>query len=221
MTMEARLRRYETKRHPARNLLVGLGAVSLASGALFGVYQVVDWVGHHVVGSTGSIIPDNVAKANALRDYEKAFATASPAGKFNLQFLRKTSYFTDAYPKAHGILGDANASGQEIQTKVGSACLANTDYDIYGGTITGTISGFSNGNISGNTPTSSAYAEINPNNPNQLIVGTGVKNNNQLVFNGLQTNGRLTPANAQTVNILDTYGCTGKTTISTPQITYK
>ena len=217
--IDAHVPQYETKRHILRNAFIGLGAVGLVGGATFVSYNVGDWVGHHVIGSGGAIVPDHVAKANALRDYDKALAAASPAGKFTLQFLRRTDYYTEAYPRAHGIAGDFAVSGLQLQTAVGGACLKNTAYDISGGTIRGTISGlFSNGEISGNTPTSAAFAETNPANLNQLIIESGSVNSVNLVFNGLQSNGKLTPANPQTINILNTYGCTGNVPVSTPQI---
>ena len=151
------------------------------------------------------------AKEKAVVRYDKAFQKESPAGKFVVQYLGRTRLDVRQFPHAQP---DSNAGTNDPNyiVKFNNGCLFNTAYDISGGTIKGTfnIDGlftWGSGSVSGNVPTAAAYAEVNPQNKNQLIIESGHSDSVSLLLNGLEEGSSLVPANAQTTNILYTYGC--------------
>jgi hypothetical protein len=183
------------------------GALALFGAAIGGAGFGVYWVGEKVVGSYGSPVPKQEAVSQALSKYDTAFTHASPAGKFITEYLRRTTVDTTEYPHPTGL--DGWGQGPQYQVHFNDGCLYNTAYDISGGSIHATIEGlFSYANISGNSPSAAAFAEINPQNPDDLIVQSGHTNSVNLMFSGLEGDKTsLTPANQQTKNILETYGC--------------
>lgn len=190
-------------------------ALSLAGGAGFGLGVGI----RALIGSYGKQFPQAEAQKLNMKKYTSAFQATSPAGKFVMQYLKHINIDHIEYPDAHGLTaGRVEAyvvgNGAYWQTSVGNACLNNTAYDIAGGTIDFNLTydglfSYGNASANGNIPTAAAYAEISPENHNDLIVQSGNNNSIELTFSGLEdrTAHALTPANEQTKNILATYGC--------------
>jgi hypothetical protein len=194
-------------KNKAEHLASCVLTIGLLSGAGYGIFEGLDAVGHAVIGSYGPEVPEQTARAEAVAHYDQAFRAASPAGKFIIEYLRKTASSITQYPEANGFMGTI-VDGNVWQINFNNGCLYDTAYDIAGGAIHASISGlFTQGSASGNIPTAAAFAEINPNNPNELIVESGNSDPVNLVFTGLNHGDSLTPANSQTSNILKTYGC--------------
>lgn len=107
-----------------------------------------------------------------------------------------------------GLVTGVDQDNQNYEFTRGDDCLNNTAYDIDGGNIEGIITGISvDGYVEGEVPTAAAYAAIDDTNPNILIVSSGHADSIDLRFSGLTEGARLMPLDAQTQNILDTYGC--------------
>jgi hypothetical protein len=127
-----------------------------------------------------------------------------------LQYLRSTTVLTPEYVHDTGLISaietDFGASRYQIQ--INNGCLEKTAYDIAGGSLSGSWSGlFSGGSFSGNVPTAAAYAYVNSEHPNDLTIESGHSNSINLHFTGADEGQELIPADQQTRNVLDTYGC--------------
>lgn len=159
-------------------------------------------------GNPGKKISVSEARQSALFHYDKTFQLASPAGKFVLQYLRSSNVVIDKYQGAQDGLFSKDHTDNVYDFHVNNGCLENTAYDIAGGAVKGSVSGFLvSGSVNGNIPTAAAFAEINPQNPDQLIVKSGHTNSVDLHFNGLKQGQTLAPSDNQTSNVLNTYGC--------------
>lgn len=164
-----------------------------------------------LAGCSGGIHSRKEARAIAVNKFERTYDGASPAGKYMLQFLRTTQI--DILDANNGSLGSGNGGTQDYnQFFFGSDCLQNTAYDTAGGEINvqASASGFldsSSASANGNIPTAAAYADIDPKNPNELIIESGHTNSVNLTFTGVEGDAPLQPANTQTKNVLATYGC--------------
>jgi hypothetical protein len=147
--------------------------------------------GLDVLGDRGHKVPKAVAEATNTAHYNKTFDAASPAGKFTLQYLRTTEVASASVKGEWGFNGTffANGFDKEVST-FNNGCLQQTAYDI-----------------AGVTPTAAAFAEVNPDNSDQLAVKSGNAKSVDLHFNGLNEGHQLIPADTQTQNILETYGC--------------
>ena len=189
-------------------------ALAVVAGLGYGATKVWDFA-MFIRGGDGPNVPVKTAVNEAKTDYNNSFLRSSAAGKFIIEYLRKTDIEIHEYPKNHGLNGGSVAN-EVWGVHFNNGCLFNTAYDISGGRINATVEGlFTYANISGNSPAAAAYAQINPSNPNQLIIESGHSNSVNLVFDGLQTGTTLTPDNNQTENILKTYGCqTGMTNVT-------
>lgn len=177
------------------------------------------------IGSYGPQYPKSDSQKLAIDKYTAAFQAASPAGKFVMQYLRTVNIDHVEYPDAHGWSGDnvlaQDGWGAYWQTSVGNACLENTAYAIAGGKVDvnltyGGIFSYVSASAQGNIPTAAAYAEVDPQDSNDLLVISGNDHSVSLTLSGLENKGvdELTPANAQTRNILVTYGCSNQVSTS-------
>lgn len=162
-------------------------------------------------GCGAGIGSKEVAKEQAVERYDNTFKNSSPAGKFMLQYLRTTEI--DIKKSDDMILFIHNGpTSTWHQFFFNNGCLQNTAYDTAGGAlnITAEADGLfssATARADGNIPTAAAYALIDPKNPDDLIVESGHTDSVNLRFSGLESGQPLTPANAQTRNVLDTYGC--------------
>lgn len=172
-----------------------LGAISAAALAL------------GASGCSTTKVSYNDAKHKADERFEKTFKQASPAGKFLIQYLRVTKVAEVRYE------GWDNA-GMPAKTefRYGKACLEGTAYDIAGGSVSASAvtSGlFSTSRVTeeGNVPTAAAYAQVDSDHPDVMLVRSGHTNSADLYFNNVHGDGRLEPADKTTKDILLTYGC--------------
>jgi hypothetical protein len=152
------------------------------------------------------------ARAVAAAKFDSTYDGASPAGKYMLQFLRATQIDIMSSNNGGFNLDSNHGTSSYDQFFFGSACLQNTAYDTAGGEINvqASASGFlnsSSASANGNIPTAAAYADIDPKNPDDLIIESGHANSINLTFSGIEGDAPLQPANTQTKNVLATYGC--------------
>lgn len=146
------------------------------------------------------------ASKKATEKYEEIFTTASPAGKFALQYLTETTIVVDV--RVHepnngsGLAGlfSSSVENEEFKATFNDGCLSGTAYDTNGGDITGIIVGTSTGFIEGEIPTALAKPQIDSTNPDILLVQSGEE---VLKFSGLIDGDRLTPADQFTVDQVD------------------
>lgn len=171
--------------------------------------------------SVGRHTSSDEAASEMIADFQEAYTAAPPVGKYALEFLMQEKKVVPQYPDANSGAGPVDDKSGHAQdpthlqwsVTINNGCLGNTAYDVTGGKIQGRVywTGlFSGGSaeISGNTPTASAFAQVNPDNVNQLFVVPGNPSSPKLVFNGLESGVELDPADKATKNILETYGCT-------------
>lgn len=162
-------------------------------------------------GCGGGVGSKETAKEEAVARYDNTFKDSSPAGKFMLQYLRTTEI--DIKKSDDMILFIHNGpTSTWHQFFFNNGCLQNTAYDTAGGALnlTAETDGFfssSTVRAHGNIPTAAAYALIDPKNSDDLIVESGHTDSVSLRFSGLESDHPLRPANAQTRNVLRTYGC--------------
>lgn len=207
----------------------GTFKATLAAGALILAGPTVLHGCGEAVGSKGHKISAEEATEKALKRYDEAFHRASPAGKFVLQYIQTTEVTQTKYEGNHGLIAafhegaDGHMGNDYVYAvKINNACLQNTAYDIAGGTVKGPLNGlFSSGGVDGRVPTAAAYAEVNPDNPDELIVQSGHDNSKDLHFSGLTEGNALVSADDQTKNALATYGCeTGVMKVTSPNTIY-
>jgi hypothetical protein len=166
-----------------------------------------------LVGCGNKTYPYKPAKRDAVAKYKEAFQSASPAGKFTLQYLRITKV-QERYKDA--AISD---SDRNYEIDINNGCLFNSAYDIAGGKISGSFTGaFSSGSIKGNSPTAAANAVWSRENPDMLTIQPGHPGSKDLHFTGIEGEGsRLAAADRYTEDILATYGCktgvTGHTSV--------
>lgn len=155
------------------------------------------------------------ALRTAAPKYDQVYADASPAGKYALQFLTTTDVVTTVRRiepnNGSGLLGLVSGDPDDkikVNTRFGDNCLANTAYDINGGNIEGLITGlFVSGSIEGEIPTAAANAYVASDSPDTLTIQSGHANSRDLSFRGLSNGSYLVPADQQTQDVLQTYGC--------------
>jgi hypothetical protein len=162
-------------------------------------------------GCGSGIGSKETAQNEAVARYNKIFENSSPAGKFMLQYLRTTEI---DIKKSDDMLLFIHVGPTSTwrQFFFNNGCLQNTAYDIAGGALN--LSAESSGLFSsssahaeGNIPTAAAFALIDSKNPDDLIIESGHSDSVSLRFSGLEGDQPLIPANAQTENVLETYGC--------------
>jgi hypothetical protein len=213
-------------KHRTRRKLTIPGKLTLALVTGLTLYGLFSDSSADVLGdvNTAESIPASEVNAtidNEVADrYARTFDNASPAGRFALQYLTETDIAVEARQReannGQGFLGWVTGDNEDIIARVvtyRNGCLNKSSYDINGGDIEGIISGvFTSGYIQGDIPTAGASAFVDSADPDKLIVASGQANSRDLTFSGLIEGDELIPANQQTVDILDTYGCTSGTT---------
>lgn len=211
-------------RNRVKLTIAGKLTLALVTGlSLFGLFSDSN---ADVLGdvNTAETIPKadvNTAIHDEVADrYARTYENASPAGRFALQYLTETDVAVIVRQResnnGSGILGWVTGDGSDEIGRVvtyRNGCLNKSSYDINGGDIEGVISGvFTSGYIQGDVPTAGASAFVDSADPDKLIVASGQANSRDLTFSGLIEGSELIPANQQTIDILDTYGCTSGTT---------
>lgn len=152
-----------------------------------------------------------VAEKEAVARYDNTFRNSSPAGKYMLQYLRTTEIDIKKSDDMILFIHDGPTSTWH-KFFFNNGCLQNTAYDTAGGALNlkAEADGFfssATAEAHGDIPTAAAYALVNPKNHDELIVESGHTDSVNLRFSGLESGHPLQPANAQTRNVLETYGC--------------
>lgn len=156
--------------------------------------------------------PRTLEAARMIADehYYDSFSKLSPADKFTTQYAADTTIRIDNLENTgRGFRGALSRHvNKDYAVAYNNGCLANTAYDIDGGNFEYRAKGLLfHAEAQGSIPTAAATAEINPENPDQLLVVSGSSNPNTLVFDGLSTGSALVPADETTNRILETHGC--------------
>jgi hypothetical protein len=157
-------------------------------------------------GDTWGFKTEGGAQNAAVGSYDAAYAQASPAGKFTLDYLRQT--------EISALYDDSSEYGNSYyQFAIGSACLGGTSFDIAGGSASASASSSSlfgsssSASAESTVPTAEATAVLDPKNKNELIIQSGGNHPKYLHFGIPKTGQQLAPLGSQTQNILVTYGC--------------
>ncbi len=202
-----------------RPTLLGYTLLALASIPVMGAVVSDKYMDIFGDKNTAQDIPTAVINDSVLRKsdeaYQRTYDAASPSGKFALQYLTSSDYETTerVHETNNGssILGFFTGGYHENSNFIvttNNGCLNKTSYDIDGGDISGTITGlFVNGSVQGEIPTAAASAFVDSSNPDELIVASGNTKSRDLRFTGLTEGNSLTPADQQTKDVLNTYGC--------------
>lgn len=207
-----------------------VGVVALSAVAFLGVYSLFTDRGGDILGDSNNLpekTRDEITETyqpRAQAKYRKAYESAPPAGKFALEFLTTTDVqFDTDESNGNGIAGVVTENpDQDAIFTFNNGCLNKTAYDINGGEIEGLITGlFTGGYVSGEFPTAAAYAHVDSNDSNVLVVSSGHTDSIDLRFSGLAEGDHLEPLDNATIGILDTYGCeTGITNVKIFQNSY-
>ena len=181
------------------------------NGRKLAALAAIGGVGLLAAGCGAGVGSKKVAEKEAVARYDNAFKNSSPAGKFMLQYLRTTEI---DIKKSDDMFLFIHVGPTSTWHKFffNNGCLQNTAYDTAGGALNlkaeaGGFFSSAQAQAHGNIPTAAAYALIDPKNPDDLIVESGHTDSVNLLFSGLESGDPLMPANAQTQNVLDTYGC--------------
>ena len=155
----------------------------------------------------GTTISLEKAQKKAATRYDRVFNRSSAAGRYLIQYLRVTK----VAELQHKGLDDGGVANK-YEFDFGDACLQGTAYDISGGSVTasaraGGLFGSASSSAEGSVPTAAAYAELDQDNPNLLLIRSGHTDSVDLHFTNAQGPDRMVPADASTENILKTYGC--------------
>lgn len=178
-------------RYPLLRALLGISVLATAAGCSSTSHRGVE-----------------EAREIALSEYQSAWDEASPSEKFMLQYGGESVFRVDASPGGAGLLGAWSEDAEDYRVVVGNGCLGSTAYDIDGGSFTFSYRGlFVRASGEADVPTAAAFAEVDSENSDILRVSSGHTNSVDLTFRGLTTDAPLVPADPQTQNLLDTYGC--------------
>lgn len=180
-----------------------LASAMLAAGALVLLAE---------AGHSGQLETDRQLAPRAMAVYDSNYYQASAEGKFDIQFINENYVTTERnYRHRRKILGfiqGINKGRMYERVTFDNACLANTPYDITVGSPESDSSGtFISSSSETKTIAAGATAEVNPSNPDDLIVHVGIAGMSDLNFSGLQTGEKLLPIDLHTKAILDIYGC--------------
>jgi hypothetical protein len=168
------------------------GSLTLSIGVLLFSERGVD-----ALGDSGRERSSTEMQQLAEERHSIRFRRESSVGKFALQFLAPPTIKVGKRDGDKGIAGFI-ASSIPTEYSIGSSCLANSAYDIDGGTISG--------RAHGNIPTSAAFVYVDAEKPDLMIVKSGNSQSVDLYFRGV-TGDYLIPADNPTMNVLTTYGC--------------
>jgi hypothetical protein len=165
-------------------------------------------------GSFGHKISNAEASKKAMKTYNEVYAKSSPAKRFSLQYLATPQVVIHDRPGESGILaaiheGSAGEIGSYFKriVRINNSCLKNTAFDIQGGEVHGSVSGFASGNVDGNVPTAAAEAYVDSENPDELMVRSGNPVPTVLRFSGAKFGNKLIPLDKVTRDVLATNGC--------------
>lgn len=153
------------------------------------------------------------AKPLAFAKYDDAFHRASPAAKFVLQYLRTTTVDVNVGEYSDGdVIGTSDSYEHAYQFTLGDTCLANSAYNISGGSIRASAdaSGFftvASADVDAHIPAAAAYAYVASTKPDELVITSGHSDSRDLRFEGVTHGDALVPTDQQTRDILSTYGC--------------
>lgn len=146
------------------------------------------------------------AEDYAMAMYKKTYDSASPTGKFMLQYLRSTRI--DVQDK------DGSDGDNEFHRfTVNNGCLQTSAYNISGGVIRASVqaTGFlnsSSASVEAELPAASAFAHVDSDTPDIMTVKSGHSKSMDLHFMNVAGPGPLEPADKQTIDITEgTYGC--------------
>ena len=161
-----------------------------------------------ILGGCGGSRDLTAAEKLAEQKYEQAYQGASPAGKFALQYLNRTEV---VLWKDDGSALESDA-GHKWDIIVNNGCLGGSAYNVNGGSINasanaGSFLSSASANVNAQVPAAAAYAYVNNKQPDSLIIHSGHVNSVDLHFTGVEGDSALAPADQQTLNVLDTYGC--------------
>ena len=181
-------------KHVGLKFLAALGVVgAVTTGIVAG-----NW------GTEGRHLTRSELAAAATGKYNKAFDAQSPVGKFALQFMGTEDITIHNWVGSKGIEGNSSTSTVTFNNK----CLANTAFQVRQGSINGSYSGiFSGGSVSGESVAATAYAEVDPSNPDVLEIISHQTGNATLKFSGLNEGSTLVPDDPSTKGVLEANGC--------------
>lgn len=146
------------------------------------------------------------AEDYAMAMYNKTYDSASPTGKFMLQYLRSTQI--DVQDKD----GD-NGDNEFHRFTINNGCLKTSSYNISGGVIKASVHATnflneSSVSIEAELPAASAFAHVDSDTPDKMTVKSGHSKSLDLRFTNVTGPGPLEPADKQTIDITEhTYGC--------------
>jgi hypothetical protein len=152
------------------------------------------------------------ARQIANKKYERVYDNTSPAGKFVVQYLRRS--YADVVATRDSDNNYDVSSFYKFQFNDG--CLGGSAYDIAGGdfhiNVTASGSGLfssssADANVNGRFPAAAANAYVSDKHPDLLRIESGHTNTQPLVFHGVQGGETLEPVSQHTKNVLSTYGC--------------
>lgn len=163
-------------------------------------------------GHYGHVEADRQVIPRGMAVYDANYHKASAAGKFDIQFINVNKVTTKRNfiggRKLLTLIQGFDKGTLYQQLTLNNACLANSAYDITGGSTEIYSSGlFSSTSIETKTTAAAASAEINPSNPDDLIIHSGSTGIDNLNFSGLQSGDKLVPLDSHTKDVLATYGC--------------
>ena len=186
----SRRKRFNKYRKP-----VAIAAIGFACVSGFAVTAKLTGCGRDVV------IPESVAKREALQSYRQEYSKSTPIGKFFLQFITPKT----GQEKAEDIGWQTDP---QYEYQINNGCLRSSPYDPrQTPDIKGSYQGlFSDGHITGKIPTGQTELLENPNNSNELDVTPNDPKFPTLHLNGLNHFG-LAAMDKTTQAVLNTYGC--------------
>ena len=142
-------------------------------------------VGNFVAGTPGKKVSEREAIAEANAVYAEQFQKSNPIGKFTMQFIEPTVISIGRFRGDNGLRSVLSTGS--YKREFGSACLANTAYDM-------------------SMPGTSSVPEIGPTSTNTLLLTS--ESSRTLQFSGLSDgSSELRPADDQTRRIIDAYSC--------------
>lgn len=151
-------------------------------------------------------------RREALERYQSVYNSASPAGKYVLQYEVASNVVVEQKTdsEGNGILGDfTRVNINDVEGfKINDGCLGKTVYSL-GGDTTGIITGTSNpyeGGSDGRRVASSA-AISDPANKDIIVIQPSSRLQRALRFKGLKEGDELRPADEGTKDLLRFYGC--------------
>lgn len=184
-------------REALRKSMPTLLSMAVIGGGIVGLVEYIQY-------GNSSVRSQSYAEANkeASERFEKIHATASPIGKFTMDYLSPPIIKVFREEQRDGSTSDYHIT-------VNSDCLSGTPYDVRPEEILkGKYEGIlSDGEVSGKLP-SGASVEISGTDPDVLIVTPEAEHFKPLRLEGLVEGQYMEAADDQTSRILEARGCT-------------